>query len=264
MEDAGRRLREARDALHLTTRQVEEASRRIAERRANRNFAVTISFLSDIETQGALPNVCILSSLSAIYRLDLEQVLSWYGIDKAGVIADSQVLPMRNTHLTEFRTGQHGSVQLPHCLDPGIDSRRTTYLSRVVQKWGPVPLMLLQAFDPLNQHYGFIGTDDWNMYPLLAPGALVLIDISRRDVAGGPWSNDFQRPIWFLRHDDGYECCWCALEDGRLTLTPHPSSGRAPRFWKYPGQVRVVGQVVAVAMPLDPVRRRPLSGSDEP
>jgi len=261
MDDAGRRLREAREALHLTTRQVEDASRRIAEKRANRNFAVTISFLSDIETQGALPNLCILSALAAIYRLDLEEVLSWYGIDKAGVVADSQLLPIRNTHLTGFRAGERGAVALPYYLDPGTDSSRTAYFSRIVQKWGPVPLMLLQAFDPMNQHYGFIGTEDWNMHPILAPGSLVLIDISRQSIVNQVWNNDFERPIWFLRHEEGYECCWCTLEGDRLTLTPHSLSGRAPRFWKYPDQVRVVGQVVAVAMQIDGLKRRQASES---
>jgi len=41
-------------------------------------------------------------------------------------------------------------VQLPLATDAGIDLRKTTYLSRMIQRWGKLPLSLLNAVDLKN------------------------------------------------------------------------------------------------------------------
>ena len=80
MEEAGQRLRRARERLNLKFRDVEQASHLIAERHGNPSSAVLISRLSDIENQGTLPSLYRLYSLCCIYRLDLNEVLGWYGV----------------------------------------------------------------------------------------------------------------------------------------------------------------------------------------
>ena len=71
MEEAGQKLRRARERLNLRYRDVEEASLRIAERRKNPEFVIALSRLADIENKGTLPTLYRLYSLCAIYRLDL-------------------------------------------------------------------------------------------------------------------------------------------------------------------------------------------------
>src|SRR5262245_33367966 len=51
MEDAGEKLRRARERLHLTIRDVEEASRKVAIRHANDEYIVGLSRLSEIENK---------------------------------------------------------------------------------------------------------------------------------------------------------------------------------------------------------------------
>jgi serine/threonine protein kinase len=64
-------------------RDVENTSATLAERYRNEEFSVPVSRLSDIETKGVLPSIYRLYSLSVIYRRDLREVLSWYGVDVA-------------------------------------------------------------------------------------------------------------------------------------------------------------------------------------
>jgi transcriptional regulator with XRE-family HTH domain len=255
-EDAGQRLKRARERLNLRYRDVEEASLRIAQSHRNDEFAVALSRLADIENKGTVPSIYRLYSLCAIYRLDMAEVLEWYGVDLGALGADANLVEIERTHMIGFEADSHGEAVLPLSLDPGLDVRRTTFLSRMIQRWGKLPLMLLNGFDIKRHRYGFIGTEDWSMYPILQPGSLVLIDETRRKIASSGWASEFERPIYFLEHRGGYSCGWCSVEGDQLIVQPHPASQRHPEVYGYPGDVDVIGQVIGVAMRLDPSRRR--------
>src|SRR6476646_2535754 len=92
MEDAGQKLKKMRERLNLRYRDVEEASARIAARHDNDEFAVALSRLADIENKGTIPSIFRLYSLCAIYRLDISEVIGWYGISLGMIPADAQVI----------------------------------------------------------------------------------------------------------------------------------------------------------------------------
>lgn len=255
-DDAGQRLKRARERLNLRYRDVEEASLKIAAKHKNDEFGIALSRLADIENKGTVPSIYRLYSLCAIYRLELSEVLHWYGIDLAGIGEDALSVEIERTHTVSFDADLQSDVLLPLSLDPGIDLRRTTFLSRMIQRWGKLPLILLNAFDLKGHRYGFIGTEDWRMYPILQPGSLVLIDESRRKPASSGWTNEFDRPIYFFEHRNGYSCAWCSTNGEQMVLQPHPASQCAPEVFEYPGEIEVVGQVVGLAIRLDPARRR--------
>lgn len=256
MEDAGQKLRRVRERLNLRVRDVEQASLKIAEKYHNDEFAVLINRISEIENRGLVPTLYKLYSLCAIYRLDLQEVLEWYGISLAALPADATLAEVTRTHPLGFASNVSGEVTLPLSLDPGIDVRRTTYLSRAIQRWGKLPLMLLDALDLKDHRYAFIGTDDWFMYPLLQPGSLVLIDETRRKVVNAGWATEFERPIYFCEHRQGYVCGWCNINGNQLVLQPHPASTCEAEVYSYPSDIDVIGQVTGVAMRLDQGRRR--------
>jgi len=262
MDDAGQKLKRSRERLGLRYRDVEEFSQRIAERQKNSEFSIAISRLSDMENRGVVPNIYKLYSLCTIYRLDVSDVLQWYGVDLAGLAADAAQIAPDRTHLIGFGPDSYGAaseghVQVPISLDPGIDLTKTTFLSRFIQAWGMLPLMLVAGLDLKGHRYGFIGVDDWFMYPLLQPGSLVLLDESRRKVQSSGWSNEFDRPIYFLEHREGWICSWCSLDGDQLIAVPHPASELAPLVFKHPGEIEVVGRVMGVANRFDPTRRPP-------
>ena len=88
MFPGGQNLRVLREQLGLTMRDVENASARIAQKRANDEFAIPPSRLSDVETKGVIPSIYRLYSLAVIYRRDIRELLSWYGVDLNGMATD--------------------------------------------------------------------------------------------------------------------------------------------------------------------------------
>jgi transcriptional regulator with XRE-family HTH domain len=259
---AGLRLKQVREELGLRYREVEEASTVIAQRNHNPEFIVSLSRLSDIENKGTLPTLYRLYTLCAIYRLDLYEVLRWYGVEIERLTHDASLVSPSRTHPLGFRPDGIGSVTLPLKLDPGLDLRRTTYLSRMIQEWGKMPMALLDTLKIREHRYACIGTEDYMMHPLLPPGSLVQVDETRREILASGWSSEYERPIYFFELRDGYACSWCALSGGHLILQPHTTSPCTPQMFRYPDEIEVVGQVVAVAMRLDSARKgKPRSAS---
>lgn len=255
-EDAGRRLRRKREELNLRVRDVYEASTKIALRLGNDDYEIHIGRLSDIENNGIVPSIYKLYTLCAVYRLDIIDVLEWYGVNLSQLPGDAATIGVSKTHTISFHSEGHGDVTVPLSLDPGLDLRKTTYISRMIQRWGKLPLMLLSGLDLKNHRYAFIGTEDWSMYPMIQPGSLLLIDETKRKVVTSGWTNEFDRPIYFLEHRQGYVCGWCSLSEKQLIVQPHPASQCSPEVYSFPEEIDVVGQVVGIAMRLDHGKRR--------
>jgi transcriptional regulator with XRE-family HTH domain len=261
MEDPGHKMRRLRERLGLRVRDVEQASLKIAEKYHNDEFAVLINRISEIENRNLVPTIFKLYSLCAIYQIDVQEVLEWYGISLGALPADSTFVEIPQTHLLSFRGSvaqgsAAGEVLLPLSLDPGIDLRRTTYLTRMIQRWGKLPLLFLESLDLKDQRFALIGTEEWFMYPLLQPGSFVSIDDTQRKIAPSGWNNEFERPIYFLEHRQGYACGWCSLTGEQLILQPHPMSMCSPQVYNYPSDIDLIGQVNGIAMRLDHAPRR--------
>jgi hypothetical protein len=126
-------------------RDVENSSARIAERYRNEEFSVPPSRLSDIETKGILPSVYRLYTLSVIYRRDIRELMSWYGVDLSNTAADLGLVSPPKSHVSDALAGV-ASVQAPVRMDPGFDERRTSNLGRMVEQWGLVPIAYLAQF----------------------------------------------------------------------------------------------------------------------
>jgi transcriptional regulator with XRE-family HTH domain len=255
MEDAGQKLKRVRERLGLRYRDVEDASQRLAERHQSNEFSVALSRLSDIENKGTVPTIYRLYSLCTIYRIDFSEALEWYGVKLAGMPVDAAMVEVERTHLIGFAASAYGEAQFPLSLDPGIDLRRTTFLSRMIQRWGRLPLAMLNGLDLKNHRYAYIGTEDWTMYPILQPGALIIVDEARHKISNSGWTTEFDRPIYFMEHRQGYICSWCTLNENQLVMQPHPASLCLPQIFDV-AEVDVIGQITGVAMRLDPAKRR--------
>jgi transcriptional regulator with XRE-family HTH domain len=253
MERPGEKLKRVRERLKLTYRDVEEASQQIAGRRGSDEFAIALSRLADIENKGTVPTIYRLYTLCAIYRLDFDEVLRWYGVPTDHLASEALHVGLEATHAIHFTP--HGPVTVPQSLDCEIDLNKTTFLSHLIRHWGKMPLTFLNGLDLRQHRYGFIGLEDWSMYPILQPGALVVIDDSRRKIATAGWTNEFDRPIYFLEHRGGYVCGWCTLAGDRLLIQPHPASQQKPAIFEAAG-IDVIGQVIGVAMLLESRKRR--------
>ncbi len=256
MEQAGQKLRQARERLRLRYRDVEEASQRISNERGNHEFLIGLSRLADIENKGTVPSVYRLYSLCVIYGLEFDLALSWYGIELQNLAGDSARVATEQTRLAEFKLHGRTPVEVPAEFDANFDPRQTSYVTRQIRRWGKLPIALLNTIDVRRNRYAFIGTEDWSMYPILRPGSFVQIDETRRKVAKGGWLDEYDRPIYFVEHRDGYNCGWCEERPGLLIVQPHSASHAALRIFRYPGDAEVIGQVTGAAMRLDLGKRR--------
>ena len=250
MISAGQNLRVLRDQLGLTMRDVENASLRIAEKHGNEEFAIAPSRLSDIETKGIVPSIYRLYSLAVIYRQDPRDLLALYGVDFNQAASDLNASVPRKSHLFKLLRGV-SAVQVPVRLDPSFDLRKTANLGRMVERWGLIPLAYLSDFADHEYSYGYVGSQDFTMYPILQPGSFVQIDETRNRVVEGAWRSEYERPIYFLETREGNACCWCTVKRDSIILQPHPLSPVTLRIFKYPQDAEVIGQVVGMAMKLD-------------
>lgn len=249
MSLGGQRLRVLREQLGLTMRDVETASMRVAEKHRNDEFSIPPSRLSDFETKGVVPSIFRLYSLAVIYRQDLRQLLSWYEVDLDHVASDLDVAFPPKSHLSQALAGL-SNIRVPVRIDPSFDPRKTVNFGRMVEQWGLVPLAYLAQFASCQYTYGYIGSEDMTMYPILPPGSFVQVDESKNKVAEGTWRSEYERPIYFVETRDGFTCCWCTLTKEEIILQPHPLSPVAAKSLRYPQQAEVIGQVVGIAIRL--------------
>jgi transcriptional regulator with XRE-family HTH domain len=246
---AGRRLREIREQIGLTLRDVEIASTSLSEARGIEDFIVNPSRLSDIETKGVIPSIYRLYVLSVIYRADFTELLKLYGVDLNCTAADFAICSPRRTHRVEVFSGS-SSVQVPIKLDPSFDIKRSSNLGRMIENWGLVPLQFLGELSKKKYIYGYIGMEDLTMYPMIPPGSFLQIDEDRCRVEEGPWRSEIERPIYFVETREGHLCSWCSVKRGEIILQSHPLSPVPPRILKHPQEAEVIGQVVGMAMRL--------------
>lgn len=238
-----------REKLGLTIRDVEAASTRLAEKYANPDYVLSLSRLSDFETKGVVPNLFKLYSLAVIYRREFRELAELCGIRFQNAQEDAELVDIPRTHVFHS-VSSDAEVAVPIRVDPGFDARSTSAVGRMIVKWGTVPMRALEQFKQREYTYGYIGTEDMTMYPLLLPGSFVQIDETLRKIEEGPWRSEYERPIYFLETREGFVCSWCELNGPMLALRPHPMSPVRTRMYRHGSEIEVLGQVVGIAMRL--------------
>lgn len=250
-------LKAIRARLGITTRDVAEFSQRLAEAEGNPEFQISNAWLTQVENSDSVPSIFKLYSLSSIYRVKFSELVRLYGVDLHKLNQHQMAAPLPETHLVTMEVyDTDRTVSFPVRFDRSFDIDNTNLLSRMVEVWGEVPISFIQHLDVRHSLYGYIGLRDATLYPLLRPGSFVQIDPKVRKIQPQRWRTEFDRPVYFVELRDGYACAWCDLEDGHLSLIPHPLSPCRIRRVAYGSEAEIIGQVTAVAMrltdPADP------------
>ena len=258
---AGQRLRIIREQRGLTIRDVECASKSLAEKYQNEDYFVPVSRLSDVETKGVVPNIFKLYSLAAIYCMGFDELVALYGVDPDNVGFESDLVPHPKTRTIPPKLAIR-TVDLPTKFDPAFNVAKTSNLGRMIERWGALPFAYLQQLAASDFTYGYVGTSDFTMYPIIMPGSFIQVDEQKNTVTDKAWRSEYERPIYFIETRDGHTCSWCSLKGDQLIMQPHPLSPVPPRILKYTQEAEVVGQVVGIAMRLGEFR--PLPSRDNP
>jgi len=223
---AGEQLKMLRHRLGLTTRQVAKLSQQVADAKNNPQFVVSHAWLTEIESAETTPGMFKLYSLSIIYRYKFEDILALFGLDLSKTNGDI----------------------LSTSFGPSFQPEKTNILSRMIEDWSKIPFSMVSNSNFGKTLYGYIGLDDFTLYPLVRPGSFVEIDSRQNKIDAVSWQSEFERPIYFIDVRGSYVCGWCELDGHKLTVVPHPQSKQEVRHFQYPTQAGILGRVVFVAM----------------
>lgn len=250
---AGQELKELRLRLGMTTRDVTDLSQKVVASEGNEEFRVSNPWLSEIENSQSIPSIYKLYSLSVIYHVKFGDLLRLYGVDTTKINRLQTEIPLPQTHLTSVEVfDDTGTITFPIRFDQGFDKAKTNLLSRMVEIWGEVPIGVIRHLDVRHSMYGYIGSEDRTLHPLLRAGSFVQIDASIKKILTIKWQTEYDRPIYFVELRDGYACSWCELQGSQLILIPHPLSGCAIRQFKYEAEAEIMGRVTGLAMRIVP------------
>ena len=104
----GNYLRQVRERLGLTYRDVEQASYELAERHGRPEFIIHISRLADFENSSVLPSLHKLFTLCSVYHLDFQELCRWYGVPLADIFgATTSQAPPRKIARSFEDSGQN-------------------------------------------------------------------------------------------------------------------------------------------------------------
>ena len=221
-------LKSLRKRRNITVREVEQASRRIADAKGDRQFYISNGWLARLENDDSEPSMWKLFSLSVIYHADLLYLLRLYNIDvdekeKYELVVDPYV-----TQLIPHNGNGDKSSESPHHSSTGLNIAHSA------------------DGDAAARHliHGHLGLADFTMYPMIRPGALLKIDTSQNKLVTRTWSSEYERPIYFIELRGAYACGWCELQGNQLLIIPHHSPFASVRRFHYPREAEIVGRVV--------------------
>lgn len=229
---AGQQLKSLRNKRHITVREVEQASRRIAEAKGDKRFFISNGWLAQLENGVSEPSICKLFSLSVIYHVDFLALVGLYNVD---VEEKEKYQPIANPHLTQL-VKNNGRGVSPVTSAP--------LLTAPIPDWRGRQLAGGAVGSGPNIAFAHLGLADFTMYPMIRPSALLKIDTSQNKLGSIAWRNEHERPIFFVELRDAYACGWCELLGDQLLIIPHPSSPASVRRFKHPREAEIVGRVI--------------------
>src|SRR5271155_2870953 len=123
----GARLKEIRNRLGVTTREVEVLSRRIADECANAEFNISNAWLTQVENGDSVPSIYKIFSLSAIYRTRFWDLLRIFQVDVDAIAKYQTELPLQNTHLVSLEMPDpQKAIRFPIRFERGFSLEKTS------------------------------------------------------------------------------------------------------------------------------------------
>lgn len=231
---SGQQLKHLRTRRSITVRDVEQASRRIADAKGDKRFQISNGWLAQLENGVSEPSICKLFSLSVIYHVPFMELLRLYDVD---VDNKEKYESVANPHLTQL-------LSPDTVADIHLECSSATSLVSTSPTQPANPLTPAPNNNGQNIAYGHLGSADLTMYPLIRPGSLLQIDTAQNKPQSASWHNEFDRPIYFVELRQGYACGWCELQGNQLLIIPHSSSPAIVRRFTYPREAEIVGRVI--------------------
>jgi transcriptional regulator with XRE-family HTH domain len=244
--EPGKRLRAERERLRLSTRAVERLSERIVQEKKDQALYVSHNWVTDVENGKFKPGFSKLYSLSLIYQCDIDELFALFGMNVCDLGKERGLIALPHTHLVRPVMGQ---ATMLNASPLGSREKVSFQNTNLVHRLEDIPLFLLQQGDPQHSLYGYIGTEDYTLDPLIRAGSFVQIDPRQTKITKGVWLSEHDRPVYFTElRDNRYACSWCELDGSHLLLIPSPRSPMPIRQVRYPQDAEIVGRVTVITM----------------
>ena len=235
---AGRDLKTLRNKRNITVREVEQASRRIADVKGDKRFCISNGWLAQLENGVSEPSICKLFSLSVIYHANFLDLLRLYNVD---VDDKEKYEPIADPYVTQLISANNSDDRLRVPISTPCAQLSTTLMPEIAMN----ARQLAGGEDHTTSIvYGHLGSADFTMYPLIRPSALLTIDTNQNKLTPVAWHNEYERPIFFIELREAYACGWCELQGNQLLIIPHHSSPANVRRFTYPREAEIVGRVI--------------------
>ena len=209
--EPGKRLRAKRERLRLSTRAVERLSQQIAQEKKNQSLYLSHNWVTDVENGKFKPSFSKLYSLSLIYECGIDELFSLFGLNVRDLGKERGLITLPHTHLVRPSVGQaeRTTAALPDLRETvsKVSLGHTNLVHRMFRSFGEIPLFLLHQADPRHSLYGYIGTEDYTLDPLIRPGSFVQIDPRQTKITKGVWLSEHDRPVYFTELRDNYYAC---------------------------------------------------------
>jgi len=182
--EGGKLLRAERVRVRLSTREVERMSREIASEKKNQEYYISHGWLTDAENGAYVPGAFKLYTLSVIYKRRYEEILGFFGIHVSDIGREQMSLTLPRTHLIGGQPQIPGlTLEISAEMREKYDTGKTNLVSRMFGQWGGIPVSLFGGEFQDKSVYGYIGTEDYTLFPLIRPGPLCrLMPIKRRSI----------------------------------------------------------------------------------
>jgi len=240
---AGLELKAIRNDRHITIREVELESRRIAEAKGDKRYSISNAWLTRLESGVSEPSIRTFFSLSAIYRVRITELMRLYEVNVDDIEKFETIATPHLTQLLPAEVQEDDRTTRSLKSLEGLSLYRTTILRRTVQAASRRPVALIRNSDTRRIILGYLGLSDFTMYPMIRPGSFVRIDTRQKKLLLVGWRNEYERPIYFVELRDAYACGWCELQGHHLLIIPHQSSPDSIRRFAYPREAEIIGRV---------------------
>jgi hypothetical protein len=200
-------FRTIRRQWHLSLREVEERSLRIAWERGDLSYQVSASWLDRLERSEHELTVTKLIALAEIYCIPTDQLIrAVHSRNARTQILDQLSSPNSTILLTEGIQGCQAEVFRPDTLVSDQTPHDTALLPK---ENGPSRTRYLWAI---------IGRCNLELDPMIPAGSYVQIDTSKREISRKEdWTHSWQRPIYFLKTRTGASAAganWMKIRNG--------------------------------------------------
>jgi transcriptional regulator with XRE-family HTH domain len=249
---AGEKLKSLRNRRNITVREVEQASRRIADAKGDKRFCISNGWLAQLENGASEPSLCKLFSLSVIYRANFLDLVRLYNVD---VDEKEKYEPVADPYITQLISHRgDGDGQLWSQI-----STQNELATTLMVEVDPAQARIDGNNGP-HIIYGHLGLADFTMYPMIRPNALLRIDTSQNKLSKVAWHYEYERPIFFIELRGAYACGWCELQGNQLLIIPHQASPASVRRFTYPREAEIIGRVIGYSTNCVDLASEPVNG----